>query len=124
LSNGNQAVVCNDINKAATAGGFELWGTGEYFCQGPSVQCKGIHASNSLITSFGDAQSPAFSCSTTACPNGGRAMVSTAHVFVPAGFCVVAVATIPAGDAILVNGTSTAFHPAADFTVENDNICA
>ena len=90
--NGNQAVVCSDINAAAVAGGFELWGTGEYFCQGPSVQCAGIRASNNLLTPDGSFGNRPFVCLTTACPNSGRAMVSTTHRVT--GRCVFVTATI------------------------------
>lgn len=116
LSNGNQATVCTDINTAAVAGGFEIWGTGEYFCGGPSEQCKGIHANNTL-TGFGTGVSnTTFQCSTTACPNGGRAMVSTPHLFLAQGLCTVLTGTVTTAAAVLVNGTSTAFHPAANFS--------
>lgn len=129
LSNGNQAVVCTDINMANTPTGVEVWGTGEYFCQGPSVQCKGIHANNTLT--FRDLtgtlrvlQNQPFQCSTTACPNGGRAMVSTSHLGI-SGLCVTVTATVTTSAAILVNGTSTAFHPPTDFPVTNSTpICS
>lgn len=111
--NGNQAVVCSDINDTRVPGGIEVWGTGEYFCQGPSVQCAGISASNNLLgtnPTFSVGNTP-YQCRTTACPNGGRAMVSTQHVFLQSGVCTTLVGTVDNSASILVNGTSTAFHP-------------
>jgi hypothetical protein len=111
-SNGNQAVVCSDINATPVAGGTEIWGTGEYFCQGPSVRCAGISSSNNLtVLGFGTMGTAPFHCSTTGCPNGGRAEVSTTHFFVGAGTCVLATGTVDGAAAILVNGASAAFHP-------------
>lgn len=109
--NGNQAVVCSDINETAVTGGMEFWGTGEYFCQGPSVQCAGIRASNNLLTPDGSFGNTPFQCLTTACPDGGRAMVSTGHDFVATGSCKSAIGTVDDAADILVFGTSTAFHP-------------
>jgi hypothetical protein len=67
--------------------------------------------------------SNSYQCSTTSCPNGGRVQLSTDHYGATKGggaFCVGAQATIPAGDAILVQGTSTAFHPSSAFSVSQE----
>jgi len=138
LSNGNTADICVDITTSWTSGpgingSLDIWGTGEYYCQGPSTQCKGIHGQNSLRVvagataasefDFSSTQSSRdYTCSTTSCPDGGRAMVSTTHYtggiadFHP-NPCFTVTETIPTGNAILVNGTSTAFHPPANFSV-------
>ncbi|MBO0883564.1 MAG: hypothetical protein J2P17_25170 [Mycobacterium sp.] len=144
LPNGNEADICVDIwtswsTGSGTNGTLELWGTGEYYCQGPSTQCKGINGQNSLRVDAGATalaganesstqQSRDYTCSTTSCPAGGRAMVSTTHAqgyatrFPLANACFTATETIPTSNAILVNGTSTAFHPQANFSVKA-NIC-
>lgn len=133
LGNGNQADICTDIYTSYDTTRYEIWGTGEYYCQGPSVQCKGIHAGNTMTITLsldaianGDPDphnpytSPSYECSTTSCPNGDRAKLSTGHYGTTKGggaFCVGAQATIPTGDAILVQGTSTAYHPGSAFSV-------
>jgi hypothetical protein len=113
LSNGNQANVCNDLWIGPGSGGTEFWGTTEYYCQGPSQQCKGINANNTITSSlYGTIQNRAYSCTNGGCPNGARAMVSTPHFTIPTGTQNVDVATtVTTSAAILVNGTSTAYHP-------------
>jgi hypothetical protein len=109
--NGNQAVVCSDINMAVGSAGTQVWGTGEYFCQGPSVQCAGIHASNNLtVPGHGTMGTQPFQGTTAGCPDGGRARVSTTHFTVFSG-CFTVTGTVDDSAAILVNGSSTAFHP-------------
>jgi hypothetical protein len=144
-SNADQADICTDIYASWTQasatgeGSVDIWGEGEYYCQGSSEQCKGINGQNSVsvtATTFTgsseihptDSESSAdYTCSTTACPLGGRAMVATTHVtnIIPSAFdidlgsytlCYSATATIPTGDAVLVSDTSTAYHPAATFS--------
>jgi hypothetical protein len=141
-ANGNQAVVCTDIYTAWSTNEdpetFDIWGDGEYYCQGPSEQCKGMNVKNTLDVSAGTVaigdgnpseseSSPTYTCSTTSCPNGAREKVATTHymgagpAFPPLGAqqppCFVVTATVPQGDAILVNGTTTAYHPTFDFPV-------
>jgi hypothetical protein len=136
LGNGNQAVVCSDIYTSYDTTHFEIWGTGQYYCQGPAVQCKGIHAGNTLVITLsldaianGNPEpnnplgSPSYQCSTTSCPNGGHVQLSTGHYGAAKGagaFCIGAQATIPAGDAILVQGASTAFHPGSAFSASEE----
>jgi hypothetical protein len=134
LPNSNQAVVCSDIEVAPVSGGVEIWGAGEYYCQGPDLQCKGIHADNTMfflttnaIPPFtGTFQNRPYECSTTGCPNGptpnNRAIVSTPHRFIITGECDIVTATVSTGAAVLVNGTSTAFHPQSSVSV-TDTIC-
>lgn len=133
LSNGNKAVICTTIYTSYDMTHYEIWGTGEYYCQGPSVQCKGIHAGNNLVITLSLSAiangspdpdnpmgSPSYMCSTTSCPNGNPVVLSTGHYGATKGggsFCVGAKATVPSGIAILVQGTSTAFHPSSDFSV-------
>jgi hypothetical protein len=130
LPNSNQAVVCSDIELTPVAGGVEVWGTGEYYCQGPDLQCKGIHADNtmSFITTnaippfAGSSQNTPYQCSTTACPNGtppnNRALVSTGHRFIVTAECDIITATVNTGAAVLVYGTSAAFHPSSSVSVQ------
>ena len=139
LPNSNQAVVCSDIEVAPVSGGVEVWGAGEYYCQGPDLQCKGIHADNTMfffttnvIPPFaGTVQNRPYQCSTTGCPNGptpnNRAIVSTPHRFIITGECDSVTATVSTGAAVLVYGTSAAFHPqssvsAADIICGNSGI--
>lgn len=123
LPNGNQAVVCSDIELQPVSGGVEVWGEGEYYCQGPDVQCNGIHADNNMtfITTNvappkeGTVQNNPYQCVTTACPSAAppnnRAFVSTPHRFISTQECDNIVATVSTGAAILPKGTSQAFHP-------------
>lgn len=123
LPNGNQAVVCSDIELQPVSGGVEVWGEGEYYCQGPDVQCNGIHADNNMtfITTNaippveGTVQNNPYQCTTTACPNAAppnnRAFVSTPHRFINTQECDNIVATVSTGAAILPKGTSQAAHP-------------
>jgi hypothetical protein len=124
LSNGNQANVCNDLISAKVANGTEFWGTGEYYCQGPSQQCKGINANNIMSVNGGpDMPNKAYSCTDGGCPNGARAMVSTAHALLKTGQCTSIITSITPSAAILVNGTSTAFHLRGPFANGVNHIC-
>jgi hypothetical protein len=108
-SNADQAIICTDIYASWTAasvtssGRFDVWGTGEYYCQGASQQCKGMNVKNSLAiwayatqTPEGPVSGPIFpdsptdtessnsyTCSTTSCPittsASTRVYVSTTH---------------------------------------------
>jgi hypothetical protein len=130
LPNGNQAVICSDIELQPVSGGVEVWGEGEYYCQGPDRQCNGIHADNNMtfittnvIPPFqGTVQNNPYQCITTGCPNGGRAAVSTPHRFINTQQCDNIVATVSTGAAILPKGTSQAFHPGSDLSV-TQTIC-
>jgi hypothetical protein len=134
LPNGNQAVVCSDIELQLVPDGVEVWGEGEYYCQGPDVQCNGIHANNNMtfitVSGFppvvGTVQNNPYQCSTTACPNAAppnnRALVSTPHRFIINGECDNIVATVSTGAAILPKGTSQAFHPGSNLSV-TQTIC-
>lgn len=125
LPNGNQAVICSDIELQLVPDGVEVWGEGEYYCQGPDRQCNGIHADNNMtfitVSGFpvavGTVQNNPYQCVTTGCPNGGRAAVSTPHRFIINGECDNIVATVSTGAAILPKGTSQAFHPGSDLSV-------
>lgn len=141
-SNADQADICTDIYASWTQasstgeGSLDIWGEGEYYCQGSSGQCKGIHAENTISVTAdkftGNQEVPVtysessidYTCSTTACPDGSRAMLGTTHYTstIPSALdldlgsytlCYDATATIPSGDAILVSNTSTAYHPSA-----------
>jgi hypothetical protein len=130
LPNGNQAVVCSDIELQPVPGGVEVWGEGEYYCQGPDVQCNGIHADNTMqflttnaIPPFtGTVQNNPYQCTTTACPNAAppnnRALVSTPHRFINTQECDIITATVSTGAAVLPKGTSQAFHPQNSVTVQ------
>lgn len=134
LPNGNQAVVCSDIEVAPASGGVEVWGEGEYYCQGPDRQCNGIHADNTMSFFTINAippyaagfQNTPYQCSTTGCPNGpgtdNRAKVSTPHRYIVTKECDSVTATVTTGAAVLVKGTSQAFHPQSAVTV-TDEVC-
>jgi len=130
LPNGNQAAICADIELQLVPDGVEVWGEGEYYCQGPDRQCNGIHADNNMtfitVSGFppvvGTVQNNPYQCVTTGCPNGGRAFVSTPHRFIIDGECDNIVATVSTGAAILPKGTSRAFHPGSDLSV-TQTIC-
>jgi hypothetical protein len=129
LPNGNQAVVCSDIELQPVSGGVEVWGEGEYYCQGPDVQCNGIHADNNMtfitVSGFppvvGTVQNNPYQCVTTGCPNAAppnnRALVATPHRFIKTSECDNIVAVVSTGAAILPKGTSQAFHPGSDLSV-------
>jgi len=76
--------VTNDANQ-------EMWGEGEFYCQGASPQCLGksvtIWASAKDNGSAGpaDTEHGGYACTTSGCPNGGQARVSTAHFIGLAG---------------------------------------
>jgi hypothetical protein len=135
----DQANICTDIYtswtqaSATSSGSFDIWGVGEYYCQGASAQCKGINGQNSLAISEVAGGSGSFSessrdytCSTTACPDGGRAQVATAHLTgtIPSAIgamgkpnqCFTVTATVSSGDAILTNDAGSAYHAAKNFS--------
>jgi hypothetical protein len=148
-SNADQADICTDIYASWTAasyssqGTLDIWGVGEYYCQGASVQCKGVNASNTLAvtghpagggTTHASESSGTYMCSTTSCPNGGRVKWPTGHFTAPIASgvnegtksytaCYDLSSTIPSGNAILVSDTSTAYHPLYDFTRSRSNVC-
>ncbi|HEX5119441.1 MAG TPA: hypothetical protein VFW65_29980 [Pseudonocardiaceae bacterium] len=83
----NTAIECTDLAATDTASAHEIWGVGEFYCQGAHPQCQGMNVKVGLSwtdlhsgTQHISALRP-YMCNPTvgACPNGGRAMVSTAH---------------------------------------------
>ena len=144
-ANGNQALVCTDIYTSwatnVDPATFDIWGDGEYYCQGASGQCKGMNVKNTLDVSPGavaleegnpseSESSLSYTCGgATSCPNGKRVFLATTHYAgdvlntpqfggqLPPPACYVVTATVPQGDAILVNGTTAAYHPPFDLPV-------
>ncbi len=80
------AVECADIYATDNSSTTYVWGEGEFYCQGEYAQCQGMNVSvdfSATDSLFGAYTAPIrnYQCNPSigACPNGGRAMVSTAH---------------------------------------------
>lgn len=77
---------CADVTVTDNSSAAQLWGTGEFYCQGPSDKCDemsvkvGVSVTNENGQSIAStAYSSTYVC-TSGCPNGGRALVSTSHL--------------------------------------------
>jgi hypothetical protein len=113
----NTAIQCTDLYATDANGAAQIWGEGEFYCQGAHPQCQGMNVRvgfswtdlNNLQQDVSDPRT--YTCNPTvgACPNGGRAMVSTAHsdVFTT---CFQLYTWLPAGNVISVQGVSSAYH--------------
>jgi hypothetical protein len=77
---------CADISVNNTGSSVQIWGTGEFYCQGASGKCDEIDVTVGASATDENAGSPVtvhtpspYVC-TSGCPNGSRADVSTAHI--------------------------------------------
>ncbi len=86
---------CADIsaaNDGGSTGYAQLWGEGEFYCQGVYSQCQGMNVnidfSYTVDNSIGGAWTAPernYTCNPNpgpACPDGGRALISTEHATV------------------------------------------
>lgn len=141
---GTQAVECADIyvTWASDSADPEMWGVGEFYCQGVYAQCAGMNVISRVNVSpdlsvieggpgGGGTLSNRYLCnpSVGACPNGGRAQVSSGHISdyseLPeepgVGACYTVTATEPAGNVIAIPYTA-AIHSGGDVSSQAD-IC-
>jgi hypothetical protein len=124
-SGATTAVQCSDLYATDTSSGVELWGEGEFYCQGASPQCAGMNVNIGFSYTdvdtgaevTGDARN--YKCNPTvgACPNGGQAAVATLHSSVPQD-CFNLYSWEPTGNVISVKGASSAYHS----TKEHDSL--
>jgi hypothetical protein len=129
---GTSAVECADIyvNTPTSSGWADIWGEGEYYCQGQHPQCLGMNVENSIVVSsstFGppDTESSGnFKCNPNvgACPNGGRQFVGTPHVPVQENNHAAVYAFDPAGEVISINGASSASHSTSELDTQPMNL--
>lgn len=78
---------CADISVLDSGSTTDIWGTGEFYCQGVSLKCDEIDVTVGIsatptsdpLAAASTAYSSEYVC-TSGCPNGGRAMVSTTHL--------------------------------------------
>jgi hypothetical protein len=116
------AVECSDVYANTDSGNdtAQLWGNGEYYCQGTYSQCEGMNVKNTFSLNS-NSSSASFTCNDTSslCPNGSRQNVGTAKVQVSevnqyfpvdTPVCYSVTASDPAGNVIAVYGASSAFH--------------
>jgi hypothetical protein len=113
----NTAIECTDLVVTDANGTAQMWGEGEFYCQGAHPQCLGMNVKvgfswtdfNNAQQDVSDAKPYVCNPSTNACPNGGRAMVAAAHdtVFTD---CFNAYTWLPAGNVISVQGVGSAYH--------------
>jgi hypothetical protein len=116
------AVECTDIYVTNNSSATEMWGEGEFYCQGSHPQCLGMNVNvglsqtnednGSIVT--GPAQNYKCNPGVGACPTSGRAMVSTGHDAIHSNTCYEAYTWDPAGNVISVNGASAAYHSASE----------
>jgi hypothetical protein len=124
------AVQCADLYATDTTGGVELWGEGEFYCQGASPQCAGMNVNigfsyTDLDTGAESTGNPRnYTCNPTvgACSNGGKAEVSTAHSSVPQD-CFQLYSWEPVGNVISVKGVSGAYHSMTENRSLNIQLC-
>lgn len=143
-----EGVECADIYVTDTADATQIWGEGEYYCQGSHPQCLGMRVtvwvSVNAVAYIGSVPATSvegtYSC-TTSCPNGGQADVSTTHVgpnLVGRGTCYSVQSFEPADGATIftspingyvasqilwINGATGASHAAAENDSANLTIC-
>jgi hypothetical protein len=97
---GNGGVLadeCADIYISYTPGGFDIYGDGEYYCQGPDdyARCDAMSVDEVLSTDPAGGQyghpGGDYTCSGSSCPTG-RALVATYHysasMVVTSGECI------------------------------------
>ena len=80
-----EAIQCVDVYATNVSGHQEVWGEGEFYCQGEYVQCQGMNVN----VDFSYTDNPAngnvtvplrnYKCNGSGCPDGGRALISTQH---------------------------------------------
>lgn len=92
---------CADLAVTNVSGATQIWGVGEFYCQGAFTQCQQMQVSVWVdvyrISDGLDTWSPyrIYTCSGGGCPSGGRAMVSTAHITTSRGVCYTSGAVDP-----------------------------
>jgi hypothetical protein len=119
------AVECADIYATVQSDDtVDVWGEGEFSCQGEHPQCAGMNVIDSFTATLTDTQIPPPNTNTTtensggwqcnptvgACPDGGHKELGTPHVTYSGVGKISTDYTIePAGEAILVAGAPATF---------------
>jgi len=125
---------CADVAVADNAGGAQVWGEGEFYCQGDETECQGMNVSVYVYvenSSGTDYTSPAtnYKCNPTIgfCPDGGRAMVSSPHFTATRGTCYFSYAIDPAdgenGDPQVISAEEHAFHAESELRSNTVEFC-
>ncbi len=109
-----ETVECADIVATNTSSATQIWGEGEFYCQGAYVECQAMSVSvyDIVGATYGSPTSH-YGCNGT-CSDGGRAMVSTAHFTANRADCYGAFSVDPAdgefGDPQIIKVAGVAFH--------------
>jgi hypothetical protein len=141
LSSGlfEEADECADIYAQNTSGVEQVWGVGEFYCQGQYTQCQGMNVTVDMSWSEGSLEAattaPAhYKCNPSpgpACP-GGRKPVSTTRGNADdsgAGDCVNTYSWDPYdgwkgnSEVISIKPDGTAIHTGAELDSYNEQVC-
>jgi hypothetical protein len=137
-----QPIQCADIayKNVDYNNGFddsgELWGEGEFYCQGEATECQGMNVSvydkveNSSGTDYTSPNSN-YKCNPDVgfCPDGGRVKVSTQHFAASRGKCYFASSVDPAddengdGDPQVISVEEHAFHAESELPSNTTELC-
>jgi hypothetical protein len=135
-----QGVDCADLYVTNTKTTEDIWGEGEFSCSGAHPQCLGMKVE---VWASENEDPPAvtvsgsYGCTTTGCPNGRAADVSTTHMPVDNG-CFSAYSFEPADqqtvstgplkhytnhEIISINGATSASHAPRENDSNRVNVC-
>jgi hypothetical protein len=125
---------CADIAVSNSSGGPQIWGEGEFYCQGAATECQGMNVSvDYKITAVsGDNYSSPnrnYKCNPDVgfCPIGKHAMVATQHFGASRNSCYFAYSVDPAdgqnGDPQVISVEGYAAHAQTELESNDMRIC-